>query len=109
MSYIDEDVLRERIEKICYVDYGSIFDYDAHHAAREVLRDVLDILDEQESADVAKIRRGRWVDHGVRDWRCSECGGEVNKTRVVDGYCYNDLPKYCPDCGAKMETDVKHA
>ena len=51
------------------------------------------------------VRHGRWVDHCVRDWRCSECGEKVKKVRNVDGYCYDDKPNYCPNCGAKMDGD----
>lgn len=46
--------------------------------------------------------RGRWIDHMVRDWRCSECGERIHKVRNVDGYCYDDKPNYCPNCGARM-------
>lgn len=55
------------------------------------------------AADVAPVRHGRWVDYMVRDWRCSECGQKIIKVRNVDGYCYNDKPNYCPNCGAKMD------
>ena len=51
------------------------------------------------------VKHGRWVDHCVRDWRCSECGGKLLKVRHIDGYCYDDKPKYCPDCGARMDGD----
>ena len=53
--------------------------------------------------EVAPVRHGRWVDHMCRDWRCSECGEKISKVRSVDGYCYNDLPNYCPNCGARMD------
>ena len=43
------------------------------------------------------VKHGRWVDHMVRDWRCSECGEKINKVRNVDGYCYDDKPNYCPN------------
>ena len=52
---------------------------------------------------VAPVRHGRWVDHCVRDWRCSECGDKIIKFRSVDGYCYDDKPNFCPNCGAKMD------
>lgn len=54
------------------------------------------------AADVVEVKRGRWIDHMVRDWRCSECGEKVQKVRKVDGYCYDDLPNFCPNCGADM-------
>lgn len=52
------------------------------------------------------VKHGRWVDHCVRDWRCSECGGKLLKVRNIDGYCYDDKPKYCPNCGARMDLEV---
>lgn len=54
------------------------------------------------AADVAPVVHGRWVDHMVRDWRCSECGEAILKVRKVDGYCFADKPNYCPNCGARM-------
>lgn len=45
------------------------------------------------------VRHGRWVDKMVRDWHCSECG----KKASFDGYCYDDKPNYCPNCGCKMD------
>lgn len=54
------------------------------------------------TADVVEVKHGRWIDHLVRDWRCSECGEKIHKVRQVDGYCYDDMPNYCPNCGAKM-------
>lgn len=60
------------------------------------------------AADVAPVRHGHWIGEGdgyadgeiVLDvWNCSECD-----------YCIDDgtddpdmLPKYCPNCGAKMD------
>ena len=49
------------------------------------------------------VKRGEWVDHFVRDWRCSECGEQIYTVRNVDGYCYDDKPNYCPNCGARMD------
>lgn len=57
------------------------------------------------AADVVEVVHGKWVDHCVRDWRCSECGEKINKVRNVDGYCYDDKPNYCPNCGARMDGD----
>ena len=57
------------------------------------------------TVDAEPVKYGKWVDKCVRDWRCSECNCEIQKIRHVDGYCYNDLPNYCPNCGAKMDKD----
>lgn len=69
---------------------------------RDYIRDRLTRIP---AADVAPVRHGRWIDKCVRDWRCSECGGEIYKVRHVDGYYYDNLPRYCPDCGALMDKD----
>ena len=54
-------------------------------------------------ADVVEVVHGAWVDYMVRDWRCSVCGEKIAKFRNVDGYCYDDKPNYCPNCGARMD------
>ena len=61
--------------------------------------------DDGDVVEIQLVRHGRWVDHMCRDWRCSECGEKINKVRNVDGYCYDDKPNYCPNCGAKMDGD----
>lgn len=33
---------------------------------------------------------------------------KISKVRNVDGYCYDDKPNYCPNCGAKMELEDNH-
>lgn len=61
------------------------------------------IADHLIEGGVAVQKTGQWIDHLVRDWRCSECGERILKVRNVDGYCYDDKPNYCPNCGAKMD------
>lgn len=47
------------------------------------------------AADVAPVRHGKWIRHG--DWsECSLCG-ESGTSHI----------KYCPNCGAKMDGEVK--
>lgn len=57
----------------------------------------------EEAKNRMPVVHGRWVDNMCRDWRCSECGEKINKVRNVDGYCYDDKPNYCPNCGARMD------
>lgn len=58
----------------------------------------------QQAADVAPVRHGRWIDaypdiepnpmfmYGI----CSECGFEQGISKYLN---------YCPNCGAKMESE----
>ena len=63
------------------------------------------VEDELPAADVEPVRHGRWLDYMCRDWHCSECGEKISKVRNVDGYCYDDKPNYCFNCGAKMDLE----
>lgn len=65
--------------------------------------DVLWLISKQPTIEADPVKHGKWIDRMCRDWRCSECGGEICKFRHVDGYTRDDKPKYCPDCGARMD------
>lgn len=52
-----------------------------------------------QSADVAPVRHGRWINSGTGyNWcyECSACGWK-------DGHPFEDRHNYCPNCGAKMD------
>ena len=56
------------------------------------------------AADVAPARHGQWIyrefddEYGLRqEYECSECAK----------YSYFDTD-YCPNCGARMDEEVKH-
>lgn len=63
-------------------------------------------LDEIPAADVAPVRRGRWVATDrvgmVSGWKCSVCDAPCMRSS------FNKVARspYCPNCGAKMETGV---
>ena len=62
------------------------------------LHEVVDIMVEVPSEDVAPVRHGQWVKEKkdvLIHWHCSACRE-----------CYfleEPNAKYCPNCGAKME------
>lgn len=109
-EYIEREaavaLLEEKLRDICPIGrcsrnavYGTDRDlYDA-------IESDIDALNNIPAADVVEVVHGKWVDHMVRDWRCSVCGEKINKIRNVDGYCYEDKPHYCPNCGARMDGD----
>lgn len=74
-----------------------------HRFYDEGLMDACSELIGLKPADVEPVRHGEWIDKCVRDWHCSLCDCEIQKVRKVDGYYYDDLPNYCPECGAKMD------
>ena len=63
------------------------------------------------AADVAPVRHGRWLDAEYEHVntgeirlgrRCSECGAGYFRYDVSVN-TVSDIPRYCPNCGAKMD------
>lgn len=97
VKLIDAEALIKKVEKINCVDYGSMFSYEAHNAAREVLQDIVTIISYAPAVDAAPVVHGRWewdadgnTGHNIR--RCSVCA-------MGSGW----QTSYCPSCGAKMD------
>ena len=97
-EYIRRDAAICKIEQINPVDYGAMWDYEAHHWAGECLRDCKEAIDSIPTADVAPVVHGRWIsfldgDHIMpeRYYRCSRCGRVESRCQP---YCH---------CGAKMD------
>ena len=66
------------------------------------MADVKRVLTDIPAADVVPVVHGRWISKNPRGYAwtfvCSNCG-------YVDGYPFNDRHNYCPNCGAKMESE----
>ena len=63
----------------------------------DYLDHVIDIIEDIPSADVAPVRHGRWEKND--DYTCSLCGYRM----VIGDGAYH----YCPNCGARMDEEVK--
>lgn len=81
-KYIDADLFKSELEK--GHDNGDI-------TGRA---DVEKLLDEQPTADVHEVRRGKWVNRKGNFRQCSICGTYNNR-----------ISKFCSECGAKMEVE----
>lgn len=97
-EYVKRDDALCALEQINPVDYGAMWDYEAHHYAGECLRDCKEAIDSIPAADVAPVVHGRWIsflggDHIMpeRYYRCSRCGRVESRRQP---YCH---------CGAKMD------
>ena len=119
-EYIKRDAAIREIEQINPVDYGAMWDYEAHHWAGECLRDCKEAIDSIPTADVAPVVYGLWMpirESEMTGWDpavagrdpiggyiCSACKEEA----VYD--CNDEfvLSKYCPNCGAKMDGGADH-
>lgn len=52
------------------------------------------------NAGYRKQSEGEWVKHGYK-WQCTKCKVLMD----IDGTPKENLLNYCPNCGAKMETE----
>lgn len=98
-EYVKRDEALCALEQINPVDYGAIWDYEAHHYAGECLRDCKEAIDSIPAADVAPVVHGRWAHLGGDEWCCSACGFVI----TTEGSWDKPTKKYCEDCGAKMD------
>ena len=78
-KYIDADRLIRRLENRTYRAKGKF----------------IEMINEQEAADVVEVRHGRWIHKDPSGTSCSKCGSLFPM--------FMGLYDYCPNCGANMQ------
>lgn len=63
-------------------------------------KEITKVIDESPTVDAQPVRHGTWR-HYERMLTCSECG-TVFDDDIME-YFGEEVPKYCPECGAKMD------
>ena len=58
------------------------------------------IIDAQPTADVREVVHGEWI-YYEKMLTCNKCGAEYYDDIIE--YCGDDVPKHCPNCGARMD------
>lgn len=64
----------------------------------------LNIAMERSEVEAEPVKHGRWIVSlfpGSEHVSCSECGAEYYEDDLLLGG--NEFPRYCPNCGAKMD------
>ena len=61
--------------------------------------EILGMIYEMPSADVAPVVHTRWAHLGGDEWCCPVCGFVI----TTEGSWDKPTKKYCEDCGAKMD------
>ena len=59
-EYIERTTILNLLGKINPVDFGSMFDYEAHSAVQECLREISYGVENISAADVAPVVRAKW-------------------------------------------------
>lgn len=113
-EYIERAIVLNLLEKINPVDFGSMFDYKAHEAVGECLREIRYGVEDIPAADVAEVRHGYWIDLNAENatgplFKCSECSHLHNPNRDDLELERVELnPLYCDACGARMDKEDEH-
>lgn len=58
------------------------------------------MIEEAPPVDVRPVKEGHWIEDRT-DYVCSACGGRVSD-EIVFMLQSEELPDYCPNCGADM-------
>ena len=101
-EYIDKEAFKKSVEeRYCKPCKAAKKDYNGCRCRACWVDDMLDEAECFQTADVAQVVHGRWVEKekytfGIM-YDCSLC-----ENRILDnGHPWN----YCPNCGAKMHED----
>lgn len=95
--YIDADALYELIDGGYDVDFDEV---------PETKKALLAMIDYQETADVAPVRHGKWIEREVSDgkvideWQSAKCSACGRYNTIPYIYFFREC-NYCPNCGAK--------
>lgn len=109
-EYIRQEAIINRIKEYALDVYGIDLDNSLRIAGKSVddricegLYEAIELTNEIPSEDVVLEMRGRWVHLGGDEWCCSACGFVI----TTEGSWDKPTKKYCEDCGAKMEQEVR--
>lgn len=94
-EYVKRDDALRALEQINPVDYGAMWNYEAHHYVGECLRDCKEALYELPAADVAPVVHAQWIEDESGIIICPKCKRGYNLIAK--------FTNYCPACGAKMD------
>lgn len=86
-----------------YLDRESLINHLNQSAAKHYSRAVERVIELEPAADVAPVRRGRWIRVGSGT-TCSECMMGLRRVTALNAE-WVDLSEtsYCPNCGAEMK------
>lgn len=86
-----------------YIDRESLINHLNQSAAKHYSRAVERVIELEPAADVAPVRRGKWIRVGSGT-TCSECMTGLRRITALNAE-WVDLSEtsYCPNCGAEMK------
>ena len=90
---------RGKIPYYCHVEGNGDGEYEYTDIAYRTEIESLPVVDAE------PVRHGKWK-HWARMIICSECGTALYDDVIK---CFRGVPRYCPECGAKMGVEQEKA
>lgn len=97
--YIDANALQAQLER----KKAGIANQRYIEGWNDFMMRVKSMVSKAPTIDVAPVVYGRWIHLGGDEWCCSVCGFVIS----TEGSWEKPTKKYCEDCGAKMEQEVR--
>lgn len=103
-------LIEEKQRQLCPMGlFSRNATYGSDREAFDNWQEIIDALETSPAADVAPVRRGRWIirndgPYGRRRAYCSVC----EQHSGIGGIEKNQMKPYCPNCGARMMGDDGH-
>ena len=96
-EYVKRDDALRALEQINPVDYGAMWNYEAHHYVGECLRDCKEALYELPAADVEMVTRCKDCKHAYINSFSAASGvalcSSSGRLMQQDGFCSDGRPK----------------
>lgn len=90
--YIDADALIEAIRNELW-DWCSVYGITSAAVLKQTITDIQNVP----TAEVVERKRGKWKDFTMGSWVCAQCS--------VCGTVHDTKTKFCPNCGAQMDSE----
>lgn len=97
MEYIEREALINTCKKIIQERWNET---TAPVSWSHAYADFIDDINNQPTADVAPVKHGKWNVGYFHDRVCSVCTHPDSSLNVFPH-------KYCPNCGAKMDDEIR--
>lgn len=96
-EYIDRDALKDRM-----ANFVPPFIDENNQAYVDGLTDAYTLICQTPASDVVERKNGSWR-HYEGELTCSECAVTIYDD--IMSLLGDDVPRFCPNCGANMEED----
>lgn len=103
MRLIDADELKDRVIRQECISCSATYTYAENRCKACDTADFLRMLEDMPTVEAQPVKSGRWnfIGKWENTYQCSECLEEFN----VEGNPIENMMRYCPYCGVRMDGD----